>query len=185
MPLDEVAGDGWDAPLLEGLLWGLLLLGAALCTRRAPPGQRPGWWLIAAGLGLIVADKAFDVHAVLHAVGTGIATAVDAEHQLRGPNAPYRDAALALGFALSLGAVAWWLRRDEHIGRAKLSCLAGLALVGALLAMRLMPELERYLPDWITKGIELMAWALVAAGLWQGRVRATTAAKERLVDGFL
>lgn len=179
----ELEGDGWDAPLLEGILWGLLLAFAVLRLVRTPRGQRPGWWLIAAGLLLIVVDKAFDVHAVAHAIGTSIATSIDPEHQLRGPNAPYRDATLVVGFLVSLGAVAWWLRRDEHIGRSKLLALAGLGLVGALLAARLMPELEDYLPDWITKSIELAAWSLVAAGLWRGRARPATAG--RMVDGFL
>jgi hypothetical protein len=154
-----------------------------VCLRRAPRGERPAWYLIAAGMALIVIDKAFDVHAVAHDLGTWIATTVDPEHQLRGPHASYRDAALASGFLSVCIAVAWWLRRDERVGRAKLLCLGGLALVGALLAVRLMPQLEDHLPDWTTKSIELSAWSLVLAGLWRDRRRAPKVSP--LVDGFL
>lgn len=176
-------GDGWDAPLLEGLLWAVALVFAGVRLRAAPRGQRPGWWLIAAGLLLIVLDKAVDVHAILHAAGTWIAVAVDPEHHLRGPHAVHRNVALLLGLVFACGAVAWWLRRDEHVGRAKLFCLVGLLVVGALLAVRLMPQLEEHLPDWLTKAIELGAWSLVLLGLWQGRSRPAPTA--RVVDGFL
>ncbi len=162
-------GDGWDAPVLEGLLWGALLVFALLRTLRAPRGERAGWWLIAAGLVLIVVDKAFDIHAVAHDAGTWIATSIDPEHQLRGPHAVYRDATLLGGFLLACAAVVSWLRRDEHVGRNKVLCLCGLGLVGALLAARLMPQLEPYMLDWVTKPIELLAWCLVLGGTLAGR----------------
>lgn len=182
--MPPLEGDGWDAPLLEGALWAVLLLGAWLRTRRTPRDERPGWWLVLAGLSLIVVDKVFDVHAVAHAAGTWIATAVDPEHQLRGPNAVYRNVALIGGFVVASAAVVWWLRRDARVGRGKLLCLGGLLLVGALLALRLMPQLEDHLADWLTKGIELLAWLLVAGGLWRGDRRRAAAARP-LVDGFL
>ncbi|MBL8727775.1 MAG: hypothetical protein JNM25_05050 [Planctomycetes bacterium] len=181
--MPPLEGDGWDAPLLEGVLWVLLLVFASVRTWRAPPDERPGWWLVAGGLLLIVVDKAFDVHAVAHAVGTWIAVAIDPEHQLRGPNAGYRDAALVGGFVVACAAAAWWLRRDARVGTHKLLCLGGLALVGALLAARLMPQLEKHLPDWLTKAIELAAWSLVLAGLWLGGRRAGR--PRPLIDGFL
>lgn len=181
--MPPLEGDGWDAPLLEGLLWGVAMVFACLRLRGAPRDQRQGWWLVAVGLSLIVVDKAFDVHAVLHAVGTWIATGVDPEHQLRGPHAVYRNVVLLFGLVGACVAVAWWLRRDAHVSRAKLLCLGGLLLVGALLAVRLMPQLEEFLPDWLTKAVELSAWSLVMLGLWQGRARAVPTA--RVVDGFL
>jgi len=76
-----------------------------------------------------------------------------------------------------------WLRRDQRIGRGKLLCLAGLGLVGALLAARLMPQLEPVMVDWVTKSVELLAWSLVLAGQWLSRARA--ARPPQLTDGFV
>jgi len=181
--MPSLQGDGWDAPLLEGTLWGLLLLWAAVRTWRTPGAERPAWWLICGGLLLIVVDKAFDVHAIAHAFGTWIASAVDPEHQLRGPHAGYRNAVLVGGLLVACVLVAWWLRRDARVGRDKLSCLAGLVVVGALLAVRLMPQFEELLADWMTKAVELVAWSLVFGGLIVARRR--VAAPRGVVDGFL
>lgn len=158
-------GDGFDAPLLEGLLWAVALVWAVVRVCRTPREQRPGWLLVATGLLLIVLDKAVDVHAVLHAAGRWLAVTIDPEHQLRGPHAVHRNVALLCGLCGGCVAVAWWLRRDAHVGRAKLCCLGGLLLVAALLAARLMPQFEELLPDWLTKGVELAAWLLVLCGL--------------------
>jgi hypothetical protein len=178
-----VDGDGWDAPLLEGVLWGVLAAVAVVRARRAAAAARPGWWLIVGGLGAIVLDKAVDVHAVAHAAGAWLATVVDPEHHLRGPNAGYRHVALATGFAVAAAGVAWWIRRHAQVGRAKLLCLAGLGVVGALVTARLAPGLEALLPDLVSKAIELAAWLLVAAGLRCPEHRPPSAG--RLVDGFL
>ena len=176
-------GDGFDAPVLEGVLWGLTTAAALWRTRRAAPGTRAGWLLIAAGLVLIVVDKAFDVHALAHACGTWVAAALDPEHHLRGPHAFYRYLALGTGFVAALAVVVVWLRRDARVGRGKWLCFAGLLLIGALLAARLAPGLEVFLPDWITKAIELAAWLCVGIGLWRGDGPA--APRRQLVDGFL
>lgn len=176
-------GDGFDAPLLEGVLWGLTAAGALWRTRRAEPSTRAGWRLITAGLVLIVVDKAFDVHALAHAVGTWIAATLDPEHHLRGPNAFYRHLALGAGLVAALVVVVVWVRRDQRIGRGKWLCFAGLSLIGALLAARLAPGLEAFLPDWVTKAIEFAAWLCVAIGLWRGDGAA--APRRQLVDGFL
>ena len=181
MPTPE-GGDGFDAPVVEGLLWGLLLVVALVLLARSPKGARWGWGLVAAGLLAIVADKAFDVHAVAHAVGTWIATSVDPENQLRGPNAIWRHVAFGVLFVAAGGAVVWMLRHDAAVGRAKVLCLAGLVVIGALLGARLSPGLEEHLPDWLTKVIELVAWLLVLAGQWLAVRRP---APRRIVDGFL
>ncbi|MBL9079502.1 MAG: hypothetical protein JNL08_18510 [Planctomycetes bacterium] len=179
-------GDGFDAPLLEGVVWGLAAAGAIVRCRRAPAPVRPGWLLIAAALLLIVVDKAFDVHALAHAVGAWCAAALDPEHHLRGPNAAYRHVALALGAVGAVGAAAWWLRRDASFGRGKVLCCAGLGLVVALLAARLAPGLEAFLPDWITKAVELAAWLLVVTGLRRGDDGAAPGRPPGgVVDGFV
>lgn len=178
----EQGGDGFDAPLVEGVLWGILLLLAIVLLVRAPRGQRWTWGLILTGLALIVADKAFDVHAVAHDIGQWIAIAIDPEFQLRGPHAIWRNLALGGLFLFALWCVGWLLRHDESIGRAKLLCLAGLAVVGALLAARLAPGIEEYLEDWITKFVELAAWMLVLSGELVGLRRKR---QPRFVDGFL
>lgn len=175
-------GDGFDAPVLEGLLWGALLLGAAALAVRSPRGARIGWLLIAAGLLLIVVDKAFDVHAIAHAFGQWIAIAVDPENQLRGPNAVYRDVALGTIFVAVAGAAAWVLRRDTDVGRDKVLCYVGLCCVGALLALRLAPGIEERLHDYVTKAIELIAWSFVLAGEWTGTRRSLP---KRRADGFV
>lgn len=175
-------GDGFDAPVLEGLLWGALLLGAAASVVRSPRGARIGWLLIAAGLSLIVVDKAFDVHAIAHSIGQSIAIAVDPENQLRGPNAVYRDVALGALFVAAAAAAAWVLWRDADVGRDKVFCYVGLCCVGALLAARLAPGIEERLHDWVTKAIELTAWSLVCYGEWLGRRRPVP---RRPVDGFV
>ncbi len=178
----EEGGDGFDAPVVEGALWGILLLFATVLVRRAPAGQRRAWGLILAGLCLIVADKAFDVHAIAHDTGQWIALAIDPEFQLRGPHAIWRNMALGALFVGSLWFVTWLIRRDESLGRAQMFCLVGLALVGALLAARLAPGIEQYLADWITKSIELAAWMSVLAGQLIGLRRRK---EPRVVDGFL
>ncbi len=178
----EEGGDGFDAPLVEGALWGILLLLAIVLVSRAPAGRRATWGLILAGLCLIVADKAFDVHAVAHDIGQWIAIAIDPEFQLRGPHAIWRNITLGVLFVGSLWFVTWLVRHDEAIGRAKLLCLAGLALVGALLAARLAPGVEQYLADWLTKSVELAAWMSVLAGQLIGLRRKK---EPRIVDGFL
>jgi len=179
-PLRE--GDGFDAPLLEGTMWGALALLGVLVLVRAPRGQRWTWSLVLVGLVLIVADKAFDVHAFVHDVGQWIATAIDPEFQLRGPNAIWRNMALGVLFLGALWFVGWLLRHDESVGRAKLLCLAGLAVVGALLAARLAPGLGEYLEDWITKVVELAAWTMV---LWGQVLGLRRRRQPRFVDGFL
>jgi hypothetical protein len=175
-------GDGFDAPVVEGALWGALLVFAVVLLRRAPPGARWAWGLIAAGLALIVIDKAFDLHAVGHAFGRWIATALDPDNQLRGPNAIYRNVALATGLVGAGAIVVVLLRRDSDVGRAKLLCFCGLGVVGALLAARLAPGVEVFLADWLTKAIELCAWVLVSCGEWLG---ARPPRETGVVDGFV
>ena len=168
--------------VLEGVLWGALLAVALVLFVRSPTGTRWTWGLIVAGLATIVVDKAFDVHALLHALGTWIATSVDPVHHLRAPNAFHRNAALVVLFVLALVAVVWLLRHDADVGRAKVSCLAGLVVIGALLAARVAPGVSEFLSDWIVKVIELVAWLLVLRGEWLAFRRPP---QRRLVDGFL
>lgn len=175
-------GDGFDAPVVEGLLWGLAAVGALARAVHADPGRRATWWLVAAGLLLIVSDKAWDLYAVFHDFGTWFATTVDPELHLRGEHAKYRDGALGLLFVLALGVLCLVVRRDRPLGRGKLLSLVGLGLVLLLLTLRMAPPLQPYLIDRVTKGMELLAWLLVVTGLWLGDRRAPP---RRLVDGFI
>lgn len=175
-------GDGFDAPVVEGVLWGATLVVAVALFVRAARGERWTWGLVAAGLATIVADKMFDVHAVAHACGRWIAIALDPVNQLRGPNEVWRDIALVAGFVAACGVVVWTLRHDARVGRAKVLCLAGLVLVGVLLVARLAPGVAGYLEDWLSKAIELIAWGLVVSGEWIGFCRPR---ERRVVDGFV
>lgn len=183
--LSSGEGDGFDAPVVEGILWGLACLGAVVRARKAPAGRRSTWWLVAGGLALIVGDKAFDLYAVFHDFGLWFAMTVDPEHHLRGPHSIYRDGALGVLFVVGFAVLAWLVGRDRPLGRGKLLCAAGLAVVMLLLVLRMAPPLQPYLIDWLTKGIELTAWLLVAAGLWLGGAPPPSQVKRQIVDGFL
>ncbi|HEX5053477.1 MAG TPA: hypothetical protein VFZ65_16990 [Planctomycetota bacterium] len=176
-------GDRFDAPHLEAVLWGALGVVAAVLARRSPKGSRAGWWVVVAGVVTIVLDKLFDVYSCLHAIGRGIATAIDPELHLRGAHASYRDAALVVLFAAGSAGLVWLVRRDESIGRAKLLCFAGFVVVLALVLVRLVPTLQEHLPDALTKLIEVVAWSLVVAGEWLALRRPRVAGVRP--DGYL
>lgn len=147
--------------------WSVLAVAAAalLVRQRAPRGL---WWLVAAACIVVAIDKAVDLQtrvfeggkvalgAVLDGLGIGAA----------------RRAAKALALAVvTVGAIAslvWFVRRDRAIDRSKLLAVAGLALVLALVGVRILPGMAWLADPRAGWAVEAVACALVACGLRGG-----------------
>jgi hypothetical protein len=179
------SSDGLVPPWLEAALWGLVGAVAVQRAVNSPGGARVGWWLVAAATGVFAADKVLDVYGLLYQAGRSVAVAVDPEHQLRGPNAAWRNSALAVLFAVGAFALWWLLRRDEGGGRGKRWCYAGIVIVLGLVVARLVPGLQDLLAGILSKPFEAAAWLCCAIGLAIGNRKRTPPPRTVQPDGFL
>lgn len=174
--------DAFDAPVVEAVLWSLAGAFAIWRARRAEPGSRRVFALVAACVVVFVADKVWDVYSAVHEVGRWVATTLDPVDQLRGPHAVYRNAALAAAGLAGVVALWWWLRRERRLDRSRWLCVLGIGLVAALVVARLVPGLQERLAGLPLKATELLAWLLVVVGLV---TRERDAATPKLRDGFI
>lgn len=175
--------DEFAAPRLEAALWAIAALGALGRALGGAPGTRIGWYVLAAATATFALDKVVDMLSVLHSVGRALAVRVDPEHQLRGPNAGYRDAALAALFVAGCLLLWWLLRKDRQLRRGKLWGFAGVVLVFGIVVVRLAPPLQPLVSDHVTKPIEALAWLCVVVGLCIGA--GPRPAPRIEADGFL
>lgn len=168
---------------LEAALWSIALLFAAYRAARTPSGMRRGWWLVLVATFAFAADKLFDLHGVFHELARTLAHALDPEHQLRGPNAIYRNVALSVGFLVAAALLYLWLRREHRPGKGMLICLLSILLVGGIVTSRAMPGLQSESVELLLKIVEGVAWLLMIAGIAIGNPK--PAARAQLRDGFL
>lgn len=175
---DELA-----APRMEAALWAIAALGALARAIGSAPGTRIGWSVLAAATTTFALDKIVDILSVMNSVGRALAVRLDPDHQLRGPNAGYRDAALALLFACGCALLWWLLRKDRQLRRGKLWGFAGIVLVFGIVVVRLAPPLQPFVSDYVTKPIEALAWLCVVVGVCIGA--GSRPAPSVQADGFL
>jgi hypothetical protein len=145
-------------------LWSAPAIGAALCLRRTPSGERGAWWLVLAACVAILLDKAVDLQVVLYRFSVRVFDWLDPGRELRdGPLDP-RFAVLAIGALVALGLLILLARRDHALRGPKLVSLAGLALLVAWLGLRLAPAVRDRIPESAERGVELLCWLAILAG---------------------
>lgn len=155
-------------PLLEAVLWAVPLFLSAHAFGRQRAGGRFGWFVVALACFVIVLDKTIDLYtSVLH-LGREVVSALDPAHHFRGETMSLR--LLLLGGLFLAGALglAWLVRWDRRMGRAKWTSLLGLVLVMALLGLRLLPWFAGAGRGWIGKAFEGVTWLLVMGGAVAG-----------------
>ena len=159
---------------LSGVEWGALCmwLGPAVLLvplwLRSPRDERRTWSLVALILALIWADKTMDLQSLAHNFGQELVQAVDPEWRMRGPHLWMRWTLVGSACLAVLAGFSLLLRRDPHIGIAKVLTLVGLAGVAGFVIVRHLPALRDPIAAGLDRWIEWTCLGLVLAGLTHG-----------------
>lgn len=119
----------------------------------------------------IAVDKWFDLQSQGYALAKWLRDALDGPVDLHSHREAWRAGALLVALAGLLGAAGWLARTDRRLDRPKLLALTGLLVVGALVLVRLLPNLPWLGDEWFGWSCEGLAALLLLAGL-RGQARA-------------
>ena len=135
---------------------------------RSSPGERTTWTVAALLLALIWVDKVLDLQTWVHQFGQEVVRAVDPEWRLRGPHLWMRRVLLGSAFLSAVAGMTLLVRRDQHVGLAKIITLAGFWGIAGFLALRHLPAVQAALAVDQERWIEWSCLALVLTGLTWG-----------------
>ncbi len=156
--VDWIGLCSWAAPAF--LLAPLLI--------RSPKGERATWALVGFVLALIWVDKTLDLQAWVHQTGQELVRAFDPEWRLRGPHLWVRWVLVGSAFLAVVVVFARLVRRDQHIGLAKVLTLTGLLGIAGFVSVRHLPALQDIFAAGLERWIEWGCLALVWIGLTCG-----------------